>query len=203
MTFKDKQYYFGIALGYQSNNFKVHPHPRIYESDSFQVVMSPRSGGFNAGIISNFKVGEDLDLRLVPTFTFTDRKLEYVRLDGSIKEDQLQTVYAELPFYIRYKSKPYRDIKAYALLGVKYGFDLSAKARTRKLENFITLNDSHLAMEYGGGLQFYMPYFIFSPEIRISHSLSNALSFDANKPHSNIIDKLLLRSIIIVFNFEG
>jgi hypothetical protein len=48
-----------------------------------------------------------------------------------------------------------------------------------------------------------MPYFILSPEIKISNGLSDSHSRDPNLKFSNVIDKLKSRMIVLSLIFEG
>jgi hypothetical protein len=48
-----------------------------------------------------------------------------------------------------------------------------------------------------------MPYFILSPEIKISNGITNTHSRDPNLKFSNVIDKLNSRMIVLSLIFEG
>ena len=52
-------------------------------------------------------------------------------------------------------------------------------------------------------MQFYLPYFIFSPEIKFSHGLNNILIYDNKLPESTIIEKLFTKAFTLSFHFEG
>jgi len=201
--FAKKTFYFGMALGLNSNKYKILNNDSFILSDSFNVVESNSSTGFNVGIISNFKLGEDVDFRFVPTFNFSDRNLIYTDQIGTESTTFLETIYTELPLVVRYKSKPYHDKRVFVSAGFKYGFDLSNRARTRNEEAVIKLSESDFSVQYGAGIQFFFKYFIFSPEIQISHSLTNNLIFDDEVERSAVIDELQLRSIFFTINFEG
>ena len=60
-----------------------------------------------------------------------------------------------------------------------------------------------LLFEIGAGIQFFLPYFIFSPEIKFSHGLNNILIFDDALPESTVIEKVLSRGFTISLHFEG
>jgi hypothetical protein len=52
-------------------------------------------------------------------------------------------------------------------------------------------------------MQFFFPYFIFSPELKFSHGLGNVLIFDDSLPESTVLDKVLSRALTISLHFEG
>jgi hypothetical protein len=58
-------------------------------------------------------------------------------------------------------------------------------------------------LEYGAGIQFYLPYFIFSPEIKFSHGIGNVLLYNRSLQESTVLEKLLSRGFTLSFHFEG
>jgi hypothetical protein len=67
----------------------------------------------------------------------------------------------------------------------------------------VKVSPTDFALEIGGGIQFFFPYFIFSPEIKFSHGLGNTLIYNENLEESQIIDKILSRTFTISLHFEG
>jgi hypothetical protein len=57
--------------------------------------------------------------------------------------------------------------------------------------------------ELGFGFNFYFPSFIFSPEIKISNTIPDIHSRDANLIYSNVIDRLQGRMIVFSLHLEG
>lgn len=203
--FASKPFFFGLALGYNQTNFKIFRSGYFFSSDTITAINSPMSHGFNVSVISNLKVGESVDFRLLPTFSFTERKLNFA-LQNSDKENlarNAESVFIELPFQIRYKTDPYKDMRAFILGGAKYTFDVSSKNRTKAANDILKIASTDFSIEIGGGLQFFMPFFIFSPEIKYSHGLNNILIYSNNKETSKVLDKLYSRTWTISLNFEG
>ncbi len=200
--YQKKPYYFGITLGVNVSKFRVKRATDFLNTDSLQTIESLAGPGFNLGIITNLKAGEYFDFRLLPTLSFTDRRLNFSN-NNSVDEQSLSSVWVEIPFQIRYKSAPFKDKRLYLLAGIKYGFDVAAKARSRQDPDLVDLSSTDFAIEYGAGVQFFLPFFIFSPEIKISHGIGNTLIFNNEKRESTFIQKLLSRTITIAFHFEG
>jgi len=204
LDFANKPYYFGITLSYNTSDFRVSPSSDFILNDSVRTVLSPRGPGFNLGIVGNLKVGKYFDFRFLPTLSFSDRKLEYdyVRSDFQQRE-QIEAVFIEAPFLVRYKSEPYKDIRAFVIAGVKYSFDVASNSRTRQKDSLLKVAPSDFAVEFGAGVQIFFPYFIFSPEIKVSQGLSNIMIFDDNLIYSSVLDKLFSRTFTVSFHFEG
>ncbi len=200
--YQKKPYYFGITLGLNVSKFRIQRADDFINSDSVQTIESLSGPGFNLGIITNLKAGEYFDFRLLPTLSFTDRQLQFGR-NGRTIDQSFSSVWVEIPFHIRYKSAPFKDKRLYLLAGIKYGFDVAAKARSRQDPELLDLSSTEFAIEYGAGVQFFLPFFIFSPEIKISHGIGSSLIFNPEKSESSLIQKLLSRTITIAFHFEG
>ena len=83
-------------------------------------------------------------------------------------------------------------------------YDFSSNSRTDKNRfDILRISPHDFQFEIGAGLQFFLPYFIFSPEIKFSHGLNNLLIYDSDFIESTIIEKLFSKSFTISFHFEG
>jgi hypothetical protein len=91
----------------------------------------------------------------------------------------------------------------FVLGGVKYSFDVASDSRTRQAAGLVRISPTDFQIEYGAGVQFFFPYFIFSPELKVSHGLNNALIYNGSLPQSTVLDKVLSRSFTLSLNFEG
>jgi len=204
LDFANKPYYFGITLSYNSSDFRVSPSDRFIRNDSVKTVLSPRGPGFNLGIVGNLKVGKYFDFRFLPTLSFSDRELAYDFVGSDLKKtEKIEGVFIEAPFLVRYKSDPYKDIRAFVIAGVKYSFDVASNSRTRQKDSLLKVAPSDFSVEFGAGVQIFFPYFIFSPEIKVSHGLSNILIYDDELIYSSVLDKLFSRTFTVSFHFEG
>ncbi|HMT76611.1 MAG: PorT family protein [Bacteroidetes bacterium] len=203
--FAAKPFFFGLSLGYNQTNFKVFKSGHFLVSDSITGVNSAIGQGFIVSVISNLKIGESIDFRLLPTFSFTERKLQFDLINSpkSVLERKTESVFVELPFQVRYKTNPYKDIRAFILGGVKYSFDVSNKNRTIEAQNILKIAPTDFAIEIGGGFQFFFPFFILSPELKYSHGLNNILIFNGRKETSKVLDKVFSRTWTLSFHFEG
>ncbi|MGH2642426.1 MAG: PorT family protein, partial [Chitinophagaceae bacterium] len=57
--------------------------------------------------------------------------------------------------------------------------------------------------EAGFGFEFYLPYFIFSPEIKISNGARNIFIRQPGNIYSDRIGEILSRMIVISIHLEG
>ena len=205
LDFQNKPYYFGITLGYNQSSFRLYNSDDFILNDSIRVLNAVNGPGLNLGIITNLKIGEYFDFRFIPSFSFAERNLQYTSTQEN-RPDEIRTiesVFLEMPFILRYKSAPFNDIRLYALTGIKYTFDVASNSRTRQAESLVKISPTDYALEFGVGIQMFFPYFIFSPEIKISQGITNSLIYDDDLLQSRVIDQILSRTFTLSFHFEG
>ncbi|WCL82123.1 porin family protein [Saprospira sp. CCB-QB6] len=203
-AFSKKTYYFGITLGYNSSRYQIQRSETLIQNDSIRLIQSSNGPGFNLGIVTNIKFGENMDLRFnLPTLSFAERRLEYTLPTQEVISRNIESVFLDFPIQFRYKSKPYHDVRAFFIVGAKYSLDLASNSRARKAEDLVRIQSSDILIEYGVGLQFFFPYFILSPEIKFSHGINNIHSRNDQLIYSRTIDKLFAQGITISVHFEG
>lgn len=205
LDFQQKPYYFGITLGFNNSDFNIFYSRRFILNDSIASAESVTGPGFNLGIVTNLKIGKYFDFRFLPTLSFAERNISYASPieDSRPSVRKVESVFVEFPFHIRYKSAPYNDLRLFVIAGVKYSFDVASDSRTRQADDLVKIAPTDFAFEYGAGVQFFFPYFIFSPEFKISHGLGNILIFNDDLEQSNVIEKILSRTFTISLHFEG
>ena len=203
--FQAKPYYFGITLAYNQSTFRPFRSKEFLITDSIRIVESLRGPGFNLGIVTNLKIGDYFDFRFLPTLSFAERNIQYNSNSRitPFSQRKVESVFVELPFHVRYKSAVYRDIRLFVIAGVKYSFDVASDSRSRQADTLVKVSPTDFQLEYGAGMQFFFPYFIFSPEFKISQGIGNTLIFDPNLEESTILEKLLSRTFTISLHFEG
>jgi hypothetical protein len=150
-------------------------------------------------------MGDHFDFRFLPTLSFAERTISYTRFGrrSNFSERRVESVLVEMPFHLRYKSAPYKDMRLFVIAGVKYAFDVASDSQTRQAETLVRIAPNEFALEYGAGVQFFFPFFIFSPEIKISHGIGNTLIYNENIEESTVLEKLLSRTFTLSFHFEG
>ncbi len=203
LDFAQKPYYFGITLAVNSASYQVVHSDAFIRNESIRIAESLTGSSFNLGMVTNLKIGQHFDFRFLPTLSFTDRKLQYFTTYNSQVDKAISSVFVELPFHLRYKSEPYKDFRLFVIAGAKYSFDVASNSRSRNSNDLVRIAPSDFSIEYGVGVQIFFPYFIFSPEIKMSHGLSNALIYDDQLTYSSVLEKLLSRAFTLSFHFEG
>ena len=203
----DRQWiHFGFSLGVNNANFIIHAHPDIKELDSVYVVESEPQKGFNLGIVSNLRLGPYFDLRFIPALSFAQRRLEYTLVGKNstpiLKTKNIESTFLEFPLDVKYKSVRINNGRAYLLGGAKFTIDLASQADVEEEEEVIVkLKKYDYSYEFGFGIDFYLQYFKFSTEIKLSLGIKDMLVKDGSI-FSESIDKLKSKIILISFTFE-
>lgn len=202
MRYINRNLYFGISLGYNTQNFRiVHDESFVY-NDSIKTIISKRGPGFNLGIVSNLSMGDYFDLRFVPALVFGDKRLEYQQNDSTVGRT-IESIILDFPVTVRFKSQPIGDVKFYVLTGMKYSLDLASNAKARRADDQVKVFRNDLSIEYGLGIQIFFPLFIFSPELKFSQGIMNLHARNPDLIYSSTIDKLFSRTITLSLHFEG
>lgn len=199
-----KQIYFGIALGANVANYKIQQKARQPDTDSIKAMRPVLGAGFNLGIIANWQFHRNFDLRLIPSLIFSDRSIEYTTTNKklSVVKQTVSSIYLDFPLQVRFKSEPIKDFRLYCIAGMRYDLDLASNSNARN-KALLKVGKHDLCAEYGIGMMFYFPYFILSPEFKMSHGVININSPSDNYIYSRVIDKLYSRSFTFTLNLEG
>lgn len=202
-NYDNKAIHFGFLIGVNSLDFKITPEANL--EDRLFVIQSQNQKGFNLGVISNFRLGRNLDFRIIPTLSLAERRIFYSLNDNAIitnESKKIESTFIELPLNIKYKSSRYNNGRAYVITGLKYSLDLASQ---RKIDDegleIVKIKQNDISYEIGFGLDFYLPFFKFSPELKANFGLSNLVVNDGNI-YSNSLKSMKTRGFTISFTFE-
>ena len=198
-----KQIYFGIALGVNAADYRIVRKP--YNTlDTIKTFNSGIGPGFNLGIIGNWQFHKYFDLRLIPTLSFSDKVLEYTTILRQTPNysETVSSIYLDFPLQVRFKSDPIKNVRVYVIAGMRYDYDLASNSSTRE-QDLIKVRKNDADVDYGIGLMIYFPYFIMSPEFKMSQGIVNVNSPTQNYIYSTVIQKLFSRTFTFTLNLEG
>lgn len=202
--FQKKPYYFGMTLGLNNSGYRINQSEFFINNDSINISESSSGGGFVLAGIINLKIGDYFDFRALPGFSFSNRSFEFTYQEESdLRKRSVESVFFEMPFMIRFKSAPYKDKRAFMVAGMKYSYDVQSNSSTRDASTLIKISPHDFQLEVGLGMQFFYPYFIFSPEIKYSRGVGNILIFDDLLTESKVLENVVSQVITISFHFEG
>lgn len=204
----DKQtVHFGFLLGVNSLTFIPKPVQDLRSIDSLLVVNQESALGFGIGIVSNLHLGDNFDLRFLPTLSFGERILNYtIRLNSQdsviSRAKRVESTLLEFPLLLKFKSARLNNGRAYIIGGIKPVIDLASQDKVDDQgERILKLRRNDINYEIGFGLDFYSQYFKFTPEIKMSYGLSNLL-VDEGNIYTEGLSAIHSKALYISFTFE-
>lgn len=199
-----RKIHFGFTLGLNIPDFKYEFSNNFYQNDSILTVGVNKFPGITLGAISDLHFGEFFDLRAIPTLVLTERSLTYDFLNNYHTTKRIESIFAELPVHVKFKSTRHGNVRFYVIAGGKISYDFGSDAKAYRDPNnaIVAIRPISYAYEYGCGLDMYFYWFKFSPEIKLSKGINNILD-PYDDVFSNVFDKFYSNFIFISFHFEG
>lgn len=207
--FDQKKIHFGFSLGVNSAHMSVHRKPYNSLRDSLASIDVISQSGFNLGIVSEFHLHKYFGVRFVPTLVFGQRNFDYKFVDPMgevyIESEIVESTYLDFPILFKYRSARLNNFAAYFIAGGKYSIDLASNEDVDNrdiAESIVKLKKNTTSAEVGVGADFFLPYFKFAIELKMSYTLDDALIHD-NTELSAPVEKMLPKMFFITFLFEG
>ncbi|UKN02834.1 PorT family protein [Paracrocinitomix mangrovi] len=191
--FDNKKVHFGFTLGFNTSNFRYTLNADSSNIDSITNISIDKQPGFNLGIISSWDIHETVHLRFIPSLSFQERLFTYTYWNKQTssmeqRENRLESTYLDFPLLLKLRTKRINNFAAYAIGGMQYSYDLaSQKDVDQQLGDPIVKIEAHdWSYQAGGGFDFWLPYFKFGIELKISNGIKNVSIQD----HSFFMDPL-------------
>lgn len=205
--FDKKKLHFGFSLCVNTMDYRMRTN--LTNPDSLIKLEADPQSGFNIGIVSSLNFNPYFSLRFLPSLSFGQRNLEYTFADEPRNRQTIKMVestYLDFPLNLKYRSARLNNFAAYVIGGGRYSLDLSSQ---RDIDNnlppdlqVVRLERDNVWYEVGFGLDFFLEYFKFSTELKLSMGLHNVLIQDYSI-WSTPIGGIRPRMITISFHFEG
>lgn len=200
-NFQNKRLYFGYYLGFNSYDFKID-----YKSVGPDIQVKT-STGFNVGIVGDLKLHEYVNLRFEPGLYYTKRDLMYPNFTKPADAVRaVNSTYIHLPLLLKFSSLRTGNIRPYLVGGLSTTLNLSSNSKSiddNEQQRF-RVKPWTTNYEMGLGIDFFSPYFIFSPSIRGVFGLQDELirDNDPNSPWTGNIESIKSRAVLINFTFH-
>jgi hypothetical protein len=203
-----KRFHFGFSLGLNYATFTIKPQSNLNPFDSLLVVDPSGMAGFDIGIVTNMHLGKYFDIRFIPSLSLIDRKvnykLEYRKNSIGVETQDIESVNLNFPLLIKFKSSRMGNVRFYVLSGAQYSIDLATRSKKRNntSEIYLKLHANDLQAQVGVGVDFYLQYFKFAIEAKMSYGTLNLLK-NENNILTNSVQSLRSKTFHISFLFEG
>lgn len=201
---QSRKYSYGIHLGMARHNFRV-DHSTVFTNGTTNVLAIEGSNdtGIEVGLIGSLHPGEHFEIRTMPGITFGNRSVQYYFPNDSTLLEDLESTMFDFPLHLKYKSKPYNDLRMYVVGGGRFRTNMSLEAPSDDAASEpLRLTESDLMVEIGAGVELHFPLFTLSPELKISQGILNQrVQNDAN-PLVSTMNGLYSRVYTLSFNIE-
>ncbi len=207
-NYDQRRFHFGFALGINYATFTIKPQSNLNPFDSLMVIEPSGMAGFDIGIVTNLNLGNYFDLRFIPSLSLVDRMVNYeIKYKESVvgtETQNIESVNLNFPLLLKFKSSRMGNVRFYVVTGAQYSVDLAtrSKKRTTGSEIQLKLYASDLQAQVGVGIDFYLQYFKFAIEAKMSYGTLNLLKNEDNM-FTNSIQSLRSKTFHISFLFEG
>ena len=203
-----KKHHFGFYIGGNSTGGRVRLGAPLIRNDTiFSFNLQPKAG-FNLGVIVDLHLGSFFDLRsLFPTLSFGQRDFVYrVRLNANeVFTDvrEVESTYLAWPLELKYKSRRYGNFRMYLLAGGEAAYDMvSQKNVDEREKKVVRLQRLNYGYSYGFGMEFFLEFFKFAPQIKWTNGFNNLLINDGT-PFTDVIQSIHSKVVLISLTFEG
>jgi hypothetical protein len=202
--YDDKLLHFGFSLGFNTMDFRITPSQAYLDADSLYPEVSILNPGINIQIVTDFHPANHIDLRFLPGVSFGQRNIRYYKNKVLYNEQQrLESSFIEFPILLKYKGDRLNNVRPYVVTGLNFRYDLAAKKEyDEEKPVYVRLKRPDLYYEMGAGLDFYLNYFKFSVELKMSNGLFDVLVDEPASGHEqfrNAIDKMRSQIWVIAF----
>jgi hypothetical protein len=205
--YDDKILHFGFSVGFNTMDFNITPSRSNMNADSLYPEVSLLNPGINIQIVTDYRPGKYFDIRFLPGVSFGQRNVRFYKNQILANDKQrLESSFLEFPLLLKYKGMRLNNVRPYLIGGINYRYDLAGKKEyDAEKPIYLRIRRSDLYYEFGPGLDFYLPYFKFSIELKMSNGIRDVLVHDPNNPfpqYSKAIEKMKSQIWIVSFHFE-
>ncbi|MFV0520982.1 MAG: outer membrane beta-barrel protein [Mangrovibacterium sp.] len=232
-SYDNKKFHWGFSLGLNTVDYRMHFYPTMGDNPNFtydprwasdgkyqveagtklRADLTSVKTGFTVAIITDFRLGRYFNLRFLPGLSFGERQLVYTYngehmpiyniYTGSVDQEYIpiHSTYLEFPLLVKYKSSRLNNQKPYLVAGIAYRQDVS---RTGE-EDLLNLYGGSWYVEFGVGLDSYLPFFKFSTELKFSLGLNSLIAdapIDQRAYYSEAIQSIASNIFTLSFHFE-
>ena len=216
-AFDMKRFHFGFTVGF---NVMDVGFIRNFDADDFIYAdVSHLLPGFQVSAISDLRLSKNWNLRFLPGISFGSRDIaffeylpdqpnqgELVQIADTDNPVALGPSFLDFPLHFKYRSDRVTNYRPYLIGGLNFRYDMSAKREyDGESDEYMKFKPADFYLEFGFGVDTYLKYFKFAPEIKLAIGLRNIISDDVRDPYPQFvasIDRATSYIIMLNFHFE-
>jgi len=202
-------YYFGASTYDFKFDYKS-SYPTT-DTNDFEEIQVETSNGFLVGLIGELRLNDFFDLRFEPGLYSAKRDLVFpLKNEDPIRS--VKSTYLNFPLVLKYGAKRIGNWRPFVIGGPSISYNMSSNQDSPDSieNNVVRLKTLTYNYEIGVGVEFYLPYFKFTPSIRgifgivdeLVHDSDLNTNFSEIRNYSDEINSTMTRGLFIVLTFE-
>lgn len=212
-AFDLKRVHFGFTVGFNAIDMAI---TRNYDAPEFVYAdVSKIQPGFQVNVVSDLRISSNWNLRFLPGISFGSRDLYYYiqpassetpNVDDPYYQVTLGPSFLEFPLHFKYRSARVNNYRPYLVGGVSFRYDMAAKSKGKydnDTDDYVKLLPGDLYLEFGFGVDSYLKYFKFAPELKVAIGLLNIIDPTGRTGYEEYTASISkARSFIVMLNFH-
>ena len=202
----DKQIHFGFILGMTNNTLDATFSDGLLNSNVTKAEIL-NFNGFNVGMLADYRLNNNFNLRFVPSLTLTKRAIKFTYTSGvgpfsTIEELQKNDEAAlfNLPISLKFRAQRRGNVRPYVFSGAQMVIDMSSDKNVDDPE-VLRINSNDFGLHVGLGMDFYLEFFKFGVEMRYVYGLTD-LKVNDDSNFYNAIESIHHRGLQFCLTFE-
>ncbi|SDZ82474.1 Outer membrane protein beta-barrel domain-containing protein [Arachidicoccus rhizosphaerae] len=211
-------FYFGISIGYNNSNIQSTRAAAFEGQSTFSRVEPHSSNGLALGFVATKRLSDRFEIRTVPklilggskylSYYYTTDYLQEHPDKKAIEDIKLPANIFSIPLQLKLNSDRINNFRVFMFAGMKYDINLSANSAEYKAAMQLDQNPPPLfrkgdvGYEGGIGFNFYLPFTVISPQIKLSNTLGNSHVRDVENPYSNVMQRFRTQMVVFSVTFE-
>ena len=208
--FDVRKFNLGFTMGANLGRYKMTSFPNSFDEDtqtilkSVQVVAKP---GFTIGLITNLKIINNIDIRLLPSVSLEQRDFKFFlesKLDpdvDSLNIKKIESAFLNIPFMVKFKSDFYKAYRVYAQFGVQLSVNMASTKKVRTDPDLLKTITTDFSFVSSVGIDLYGERLKLNPELRYALGLVDVY-VPKNTRFAGAITELFSQSLSLLINFE-
>lgn len=203
----ERKWHYGFNVGVHDQwlNLYNNGYTDPTTGDQWMAKNDQIGAGFTVGVLGELKLRRHLALRFNPTLHFGSKNIMFVNQRTGLHETQdMRSTYVGVPIDLKISAPRYNNFRPYFLTGVAPMADVTVGKH-----DLLRAKPMNLFLEFGMGVDLYMPFFKLIPELKFCLGLGNILDkkrSDISDPAQTIytqsIDRASVGMVVISFYFE-
>jgi len=214
-TFDLKRIHFGFTVGVNLMDVGI---TRNYDAPDFLYAdLSQILPGFQVSIVSDLRLNKNWNLRFLPGISFGSREIAFYEYDNGVIGDladvrnaanpvPLGPSFLDFPLHFKYRALRVNNARPYVVGGLNFRYDMSAKKPGKydsESDEYMKFRRGDLYLEFGFGIDSYLRYFKFAPEIKVGVGLMNMIDPQGRIEHPEFANSIsFARTYLVMLNFH-